>query len=267
MANSVEATTKGWMPGADKVPVPAENFKVGNQGRRAVCVHIMEGHMAGTKEYFQDPARQISAHIGISETGDIVQYVSFLDSAYANGASWDAKQRCWIDPQGHALKPPKAPTWKLIHAPVNPNLETISIELEGFHTTPRPAVQLAAAVRVLRYILATFPINLAAYRVGETLIGHHDISTIVKANCPGPFVDLGQLASAANIPPPPSPLPVVQRYRVVGLPIFQQQNLLGPTAGFLAPGDVVEVDVLYENDVGHLKDSRGFVDMKGMQVA
>lgn len=73
-------------------------------------------------------------------------------------------------------------------------------------------------------------------------------------------------AALASTPPPP-PLPVIQKYKVRGLPIHQAQNLQGQTAGFLAPGDVIEVDALYNNGAGHLKSGLGFVDMKGLENA
>jgi N-acetyl-anhydromuramyl-L-alanine amidase AmpD len=272
--NSVQSTSKGWLPGANNVAVPAENFAAGNYGRRAVVIHIMDGWMAGTRARFQNPTQEVSAHFGVSEAGQVDQYVSVIDSAYANGLSWNAAQRCWVDPQGHLLKSPHAPTWKLIQPPTNPNLQTISIELEGKPAQPRTVVQLATVVRLLQWIAAQFPISLSVYTVGETLIGHCDLSTIVKANCPGPLVDLATLASSANRVPPAPPAP--KKYRIVGVPVYEASTLQGNVATYLTPLDSpVTLDAQaplpgYAPNAGHvvLQDGSapGFVDVRALEA-
>jgi hypothetical protein len=77
--------------------------------------------------------------------------------------------------------------------------------------------------------------------------------------------DMELWAAKAAVPP----VPVVQRYTVRGLPVYQAQSLHGQTAGFLATGEAVEINMLYPNGAGHVSGGRlanaGFVDMKGLQ--
>lgn len=263
------------MPEAVRVPVPGENaaantgnFSVGNRGRNAVVLHLTAGTAASAKARFQNPAQRVSSHFLALKSGAIWQFVSVLDTAYANGLSWSASPKCWKDPEGNLLRPPHAPTWQGLTPPINPNFQTISVERELASTSDIPPIpQNDAVVRILQYVHSLFPTAFASWVPLHTLIGHCHISPIARANCPGPKCDYQALASAANVPPPPpSPLPVKQTYRVKGTPIYQAQNLLGPTAGFLLPGDVIEVDVLYEDSVGHLKSGLGFIDMKCCEV-
>jgi N-acetyl-anhydromuramyl-L-alanine amidase AmpD len=63
-------------------------------------------------------------------------------------------------------------------------------------------------------------------------------------------------ARAATVFAPP---PVARRYRALGVPVYQAQSCVGPLWGHLEPEEIVEVDVVYPEGTGHLKDGRGFV--------
>lgn len=264
MPTSIEATTKGWMPGAIPQAVPASNFSIGHRDRKAVCLHLTEGIAAGALSRFQNPTQQVSSHFLVLKTGTIWQFVSVLDTAYANGLSWSASPKCWIDPEGHKLLPPHQPTWTGLQAPINPNFTTVSIERELLSTSEIPTIrQDAAVVRVLQYVQSQFPTAIPSYVPLISLIGHCHISPIARANCPGPKCDYAAFAAAANAPA--MPLPIVQSYRVLGTPIFQKQNLTGAIVGYLQPGEIVEVDMAYDNGAFHLKDQRGFAALSNVQ--
>lgn len=263
-ADSVHSTTKGWMPGATKVAVPASNFSVGNSGRKAAVLHLTEGNAPGVIARFQNPAQRVSSHFLAKRDGAIIQFVSVIDSAYANGASWNPSQQCWVDPQGHLLKPPHAPTWPGMIPPTNPNMTTVSIERELLSTAePPPAAQNAAVVSILIFLTDTFPTLLSIWHHGTTLIGHCDISPIEKRNCPGPLCDYAGIATAANGPPPP---PFTKRYRAKRIYISQPQAGGAPYAGELAPGEEVVVDKWYANGMVHLEDERGFVKLSDLEA-
>lgn len=265
MPASIDATSKGWMPGAKPIAVPASNYAIGMRDRKAAVLHMTAGSAKSARERFQNPTQQVSAHFLVLKTGEIWQFVSVLDTAYANGLKWIASPKCWQDPEGNLLKPPHAPAWAGLTPPINPNWQTISIERELLSTSDIPPdAQNDAVVRILRYVHELFPTLIPSWIPFQTLIGHCHISPIERANCPGPLCNYDVLAKLANVT---TPLPVVQHYCARGLPVYQQQNLTGPTAGFLATGDVVDVDVLYSNGAGHLKSGLGFVDMKGLEVA
>lgn len=253
------------MPGAVKIAVPEANFSVGHRDRKAVCLHLTLGGAQSVRSEFQSPTKRKSAHFFALKTGEIWQFVSILDTAYANGLSWSASPKCWVDPEGNRLLPPHQPAWAGLVVPINPNFQTVSIERELLSTSEHPsAEQDAAVVRILQYVQSQFPSFISSWIPLVSLIGHCHISPIERANCPGPLCDYQALATAANAPV--MPLPVVQRYQVVGLPIYEAENLQGELAGHLKDTDTVEINMLYANGAGHLKDGRGFVDMKGLTL-
>jgi N-acetylmuramoyl-L-alanine amidase len=65
-----------------------ENFRAGRAlGLRPdfVVVHIMDGSLAGTDSWFNNPAAKVSAHYGIGKRGDVHQYVEERDTAFHAG--------------------------------------------------------------------------------------------------------------------------------------------------------------------------------------
>jgi hypothetical protein len=198
-------TLGGWYPGADRIGIPDTNFASGNQGRRAVCVHVMGGSMLSTISWFTSNTSRVSAHFGIDRAGNIKQFVSTFDTAYANGLSYDAVRGLWIDPAGNMLAPPNAPSWALLTPPTNPNRTVLSIEREGYPSDPITPAMHAATVALLRWLAEQYP-AFRPYAVPRTLIGHRHLAPIHRANCPGPATDLAALAMAANATPAPNPL-------------------------------------------------------------
>lgn len=262
--NSVQSTSKGWMPSVTKVAVPASNFSVGNSGRKAVCLHIVEGSAGSALHEFQR-ASQKSSHFVVSKTGTIWQCVSVIDSAYANGLSWSNTYRCWFDPEKNLLKAPNpTPPWQGLTPPINPNMQTISIEREGYYRDVPTDQQHAAVVRILRYVHETFPILIPEWIPLQTLIGHCHIGPKHRANCPGPHVDYAALAAAANGEPD---APITKKYRAKPRYISQRSEGGAPYAGELQPGEEIVADKWYTTNGGmvHLADGRGFVLLSDLE--
>ncbi len=247
---------KGRYPAAEWVAIPADHWMAGNEGRKAVCLHVTEGSAASAIARFKG-ADRVSSHFLVTKTGHVYQFVSVYDTAYANGLSWSAWRKCWIDPEG-ALLNQRPPTWRLISPPTNPNFQTISVEHEGMHAQPWPSAQYHASIALLQWIAAQFP-ALTPYIPGETLIGHKDISPVNRPNCPGRLVNYATIANDAN--KTPAPLPVLGYYRVLGVPVYNEEDCTGPRWGYLEIGAVVAVDKFYgdPSDRAHLADGRGFV--------
>lgn len=186
------------MPEAVRTPVPASNFSVGNRGRGAVVLHLTAGSAASARARFQNPDQEVSSHFLALRDGTIWQFVSVLDTAYANGLSWNAAQKCWVDPEKNLLKA-RPPTWTGLQPPINPNWYTISVERELASTAEIPPTpQNAAVVRILQFVHSLFPTLLPSWVPLHTLIGHCHISPIARANCPGPKCDFAAFAAAAN---------------------------------------------------------------------
>ncbi|MNG48018.1 1,6-anhydro-N-acetylmuramyl-L-alanine amidase AmpD [compost metagenome] len=108
--------------------------------------------------YFQTiEGMQVSTHLLILRTGEVLQFVNFNDRAWHAGRStYLAKKEC--------------------------NDYSIGIELEGSDDTPFEAVQYTVLAEVIRVLQAAYP------KILQHLAGHSDIAPGRKTD-PGPFFD------------------------------------------------------------------------------
>jgi len=101
------------------------------------------------------------------------------------------------------------------------------------------------------------------------IVGHKDITFKGhETSCPGekwPEWRTGLLAQVEAMLRQTAP-PAARAYKVLGLPIYQRQDLTGPLAGHLADGETILIDATYPNGAGHDKLGRGFVDMQGLEA-
>ncbi len=181
------STPDGWCPFA--LRLPSANYTAGNQGRRAVVVHVLEGSYDSATAWLRNPESRASAHFLIAKDGRIAQLVSLNDSAWGNGLGWRDGQ--WTNPRGRAVQP----EWPDLTPGSNPNLYTISIEHEGFSQEPWSEAMWEASGRLLQWIAARYGLS---YVAGRTLIGHNALDPLDRAGCPGPAADLARLAADAN---------------------------------------------------------------------
>lgn len=189
-------------PGALWKPTP--NHTPGNQGRKAVVLHIAQGGFDSSITYMR--ANGVSSTFIISDGGTVAQLVDLGDSAWGNGLAWcetpeDAMRAVGAPWQGIgwycAHKHKVTPTWPGLTPGINPNLQTISIEHVGKSGAARPRAQLAATVRLLAWLAQQCP-SLSPYVPGQTLIRHADLDPTDKPFCPGPAFDLAAIAAEAN---------------------------------------------------------------------
>lgn len=108
--------------------------------------------------YFQTiEGMQVSTHLLILRSGEVLQFVNFNDRAWHAGRStYLAKKEC--------------------------NDYSIGIELEGSDDTPFEAVQYTVLAEVIRVLQAAYP------KILQHLAGHSDIAPGRKTD-PGPFFD------------------------------------------------------------------------------
>jgi len=247
-------TKDGWMPGATRTTIPGSIFSTLASTRKAVVLHIIEGSVSSALYEFKRAGAQKSAHFIVSKAGLIWQCVSIHDSAYANGLSWNESQHCWVDPQGHLLKAPNpTPAWLGLTPPVNPNLQTISIEREGYYQDTPTTAQNSAVVRIMQWCAAQAP-TLAPYAYMHSLIGHCHISPVSKANCPGPHVDYAALAAAAN-----AAQPRIVHAGPFGAIARTDYRAPAPAAAYFAPGTAIEIDDFHTNGYRHAISGIGFI--------
>jgi N-acetyl-anhydromuramyl-L-alanine amidase AmpD len=144
---------------------------------QAICCHVMQGSLIGTRTHFGLSTTRASAHYGIGLAGQIHQYVMLEHGAWANGFIQKG-------------------TWPGIkwHSDVNPNLYTISVEFEGRHkvdergriSTPDwipTKAQIDVATDLIAWLCLTY--GISANR--ETVFGHYEVDNVDRPFCPGPL--------------------------------------------------------------------------------
>lgn len=256
----------GWCPFAVKRPISADNFSVGRQGQsvKAVVLHVVAGHMANVFNVFNGQARPVSAHFCVGKDGRIEQYVSIDDTAYGNGLAWVDSH--WAKNRGTQQDPkwiPVVPTWQDLIPGVNPNAYTISIEHDGDYQDEWTPEMYEANNRLLQWLAQQTDLTYVPHR---TLIGHCEIDTVDKVNCPGPHVNYEQIAADANavIPSPEKDAAVQAARNLPQLPIninsalykFAMVNNLGcpQTDEFEFPVDGVgHVGQVYNGGIVYVK--------------
>lgn len=135
----------------------------------AIVYHIEAGSEAGADAWFGSRLSDVSAHFSISRLGIIRQHVALQDSAWANGV---------------VKKPDLALPWlaALVARRINPNLVTISIEHEGQPGDLWTPAMFHADVALTAWLCQEFGIPPTRDR----LIGHYQIDSVDRPNCPGP---------------------------------------------------------------------------------
>ncbi len=149
-----------------KYTIPEGNFTKGRGSYKpeACVIHIMQGSLGGTAQWFQGanlaatPSIQSSSHIGIGKNGQVDDYVDVLDTAYHAGRI-------------------NAPIWSgmkktALGGYVNPNNFTIGIECEGFRGDIWTEEQIKSIVSKVKEYSTRFgfPITRA------TIVSHNEIT-------------------------------------------------------------------------------------------
>lgn len=161
------------------------NWQTARAGQHpeAIVIHLMDGSLAGTDEWFNtepwkrpEPKSASASHYGIGKDGTVHQYVYDQHRAYHAGNVVEPTAQLVIDKKG-----------------INPNLWTIGIEHEGRMTDegPWPDAQLAASAQLLAELSVNWHIPLDRTHI----FGHHEV--YAPKPCPGPGVDLDKLILAA----------------------------------------------------------------------
>jgi N-acetyl-anhydromuramyl-L-alanine amidase AmpD len=151
----------------------------------AIVNHISEGSMSSMISWFTSKNNQVSsAHFGVSRAGEIYQFVSVKDNAWANGLNSEQ----YKDARASIVQ----------RMGINPNWYTISIEHEGIHSETKGSLTLPqkkATVWLHQYIVdqvkeiydETIPLDK------EHILRHSDIDPVRKPFCPGELFPLDEI--------------------------------------------------------------------------
>ena len=166
---------EGQLLGARQVPSPNFNARPTDQEIQLLVIHnislppsqfgggYIEQFFQNQLDWSQHPyfqtiqGMQVSAHLLILRTGEVLQFVNFADRAWHAGrSSYMAQSEC--------------------------NDYSIGIELEGSDDLPFEEVQYARLVQVVQALQQAYP------RIQQHIAGHSDIAPGRKTD-PGPFFD------------------------------------------------------------------------------
>lgn len=235
-----------WYPQAEKFETT--KFYPGNQGRRAVVIHIAQGGYAAAVKWLQDAEMNSnsSAHYVLAKDGRVAQLVSVNDGAWANGLRWNVDATLpnggyWTNARGVRV----TPSWKDIVPGQNPNFYTISIEHEGYYQETWTPEMYTANNDLLVWIAEQFDLWWVPYR---NLIGHYAIDNVDRPNCPGPTVNLETMAADAN----------TARLMKMVVPQPRTAHIYGTTALLSLPTRAI-ITQLRDTDV----EIQGYVDFGG----
>ena len=143
---------------------PVKNFTVGRGGNSpiGICLHIMEGTMAGSHNWFNNPQSRASYHYGVSRNGEIWQFVKEENAAWSQGRVNQPTAKMVLDRPG-----------------INPNRYLISIGHEGFSTDIWTGNMKQASALLIQDVCRRNNISINR----ANIIGHYEIS-IGRPNCP-----------------------------------------------------------------------------------
>ena len=180
----------------------------------------------GRPTHFETEARYlldssaVSAHYLIGKEGQIVQFLA---------------------PQ----------PWQAWHAgtclPAYTNAKSIGIEHHVSVGESWTAAMHAACTWLVKQLMVTFAIP-------STSIDTHRAVALPagRKKDPAGWGDAAFYAWRVTLDAPPPP----RRYRVLGLPVYQESDRNGPLWGHLVPGEEITIDDMAN---GHLADHRGFI--------
>ncbi|GMA52079.1 hypothetical protein GCM10025857_68350 [Alicyclobacillus contaminans] len=185
--------------------IGSPNFYAGRMGYKPAFIvdHVMDGTLSGTDSWFQNSSSQVSAHYGVGKDGSIHQYVKDTDTAWANGQA-------------------NRPTWALYSQFAGHlNASSISIEHEGQPGDGLTEAQYQATLWLHRQLIAKWGIPADRLHV----IGHNEIDSVNRADCPGPKFPWDRLMQDLGAKPAvttPAAQPAPQGGDDVQVPTLQQ---------------------------------------------
>ena len=151
-----------------------------------ICWHIADGTYNGTITWERNSSSQVSSHFVLGKNGEVAQLVPLDMAAWTQGGI-------------------RNPTHSYVksHPSVNPNQYCVSIECEGFWKDTKGKLtdaQFKSAVELTKHIVSEvkklYNVDIPIDR--EHMIGHCEINSVTRTNCPGQLFPFDELIKAAK---------------------------------------------------------------------
>ena len=209
----------------------------------AIVIHIMDGTLRGTDQWFNDPASKVSAHYGIGRKGEVHQYVDESDTAFHAGIV--------VNPASALVK---------ARPSVNPNYYTIGIEHEGRRSDPWTDVQLQTSILLVAQVALRWRIPLDR----DHVLKHHEIRQ--SKTCPGDWINVDDLVTQVR--------DVAEAFTTIRAPMSvrilanvrlreKHPSTLAPVVGVLAANTSVRVAGFTNSGESVQQNSTWFQDFDG----
>lgn len=167
----------------DIIQESSPNYRSGRKGKNIIAIvdHQTAGKSPGCISWLCNPSAQASAHYVVTRTGEIHQLVADENTAWHAGAVAN-------------------PTWCLYDG-TNPNYRTIGIEHECYPDVGGDGnlteEQYQATLWLHRQLIAKHGIPIDR----EHIIGHYQIDSVNRPNCPGSAFPWARLMNDLLYPP------------------------------------------------------------------
>ena len=193
-----------------KSNTPNKSNRQGFVPELIVC-HITEGSYNGAVSWLKNPVSNASAHFVVSQKGEITQLVDITEKAWGNGkirnSSSEIVNKYFSTGNDDG------------------NLYTISIEHEGVWKNTKgalTALQEKATTELIRYIVSEvkrlygkdIPIDR------KHIIGHYEIDSINKPNCPGALFPFDRIIANLTTPTAVKVLSIGSRVQLNRAPLY-----------------------------------------------
>jgi N-acetyl-anhydromuramyl-L-alanine amidase AmpD len=147
-------------PNFDAEPIPVE----------FLVLHYTAGSLSRALSLLTDPAREVSAHLVVAESGEVFELVPCWDGAACR--AWHAGRSSWLEGDRR---------WERF------NDFSLGVELVNLNGNllPYTQAQYAALAEVVAHLQARYP----ALRSPTRVLGHEHISGVVGKAAPGRMFD------------------------------------------------------------------------------
>lgn len=177
-----------------------------------IVLHIQEGSTPGSLEHFvhgryPDGSKvQASCTVTIQRDGSILRVIPERDGPWTNGA----------------VRNPTARGRAMTARGGNPNLWTLSLEMEGRHNRAITEAQIRSAEWWIRDAARRHQIPLDR----DHILRHADVDGVQRANCPGLYFEplMRRLEAAAQVPAPSSRYGQIVRFGAAQLVTIVASN-------------------------------------------
>ena len=201
-----------------------------------IVIHATVGSYASSLNWLTIPASKVSCHYLVRKDGHIAQLVD------DDQAAWHAGVSQWFDMDSS----------EIMRGSIGIEIENLfGVKLPNgkYHgPDPYPPAQLEATRELCATLIDRYHI------LPDMLVRHLDIATPRGRKSDPAYFPWGMFKESLYAPPAPP-----KAYKVLGVPVFEDQACRGNVAVYLPHGSIVGVDAHYPEGTAHLVTGAGFI--------